>query len=98
ELAIWMNNGNRPAEAGPATVEAFLGDDSLGRVTVGLTDEPFVFEIPEALATAASHNVGATTIRLISSTFNPRALTGADDDRELGVKVDRVELRRVPRE
>lgn len=95
ELAIWMNSGNRPPEAGPATVEAFVDDTSLGRVTVGLTDQPYVFEIPDAMAIAASHNVGATTIRLISSTFNPRALTGANDDRELGVKVDRVELRPV---
>jgi hypothetical protein len=95
ELAIRMNNGNRPQEAGPATVEAFFGETSLGKVTVGLANEPYVFEIPEVLAREASRNVGAATIRLISSTFHPRELTGADDARELGVKVDRVELRRV---
>jgi len=95
ELVIWMNNGNRPPEAGPATVEAFLGETSLGKVTVGASDEPYVFDIPQPLAGQESRNVGAATIRLISSTFSPRALTGADDDRQLGVKVDRVELRRV---
>ena len=95
ELVLWMNNGNRPPEAGPATVEAFFGETSLGKVTVGPGDQAYVFDIPQPLAAQASRNVGAATIRLISSTFNPRQLTGADDDRELGVKVDRVELRRV---
>lgn len=95
ELAIWMNNGNRPPEAGPATLEVFFGETSLGKATVGATDRPYIFDIPQPLAAEASRNVGAATIRLISSTFNPRELTGADDDRELGVKVDRVELRRV---
>jgi hypothetical protein len=93
QLVIWMSNGNRPAEAGPATVEAFLGETSLGKVTVGIAEQPYVFDIPPSLAADAARNVGAATIRLISSTFNPRALTGADDDRELGVKVNRVELR-----
>jgi hypothetical protein len=95
ELVIRMNNGNRPPQAAPATVEAFFGETSLGKVAVGPADRGYVFDIPETLASEASRNVGASTIRLISSTFSPRALTGADDDRELGVKVDRVELRRV---
>jgi hypothetical protein len=94
EVVLWMENGNRPAAAGPATVEVFVGDTSLGKVTVGLAEQPYVFDIPPSLAAEAARNVGAATIRLISSTFNPRELTGADDDRELGVKVDRVELRR----
>jgi hypothetical protein len=96
ELVLWMNNGNRPPAAGPATLEAFFGETSLGKVTVGLADQAYVFDIPQPLAAQAARNIGAATVRLISSTFNPRALTGADDDRELGVKVDRVELRRVP--
>jgi hypothetical protein len=95
EVVMWMNDGNRPPAAGPATIEAFLGETSLGKAVVGPADQAYVFEIPEALAAESSRNVGAATIRLISSTFNPRELTGADDDRELGVKVDRVELRRV---
>jgi hypothetical protein len=94
ELVLWMDSGNRPSEAGPATVEAFMDEASLGKVTVGVGAQPYAFEIPVALAADASRNIGAATIRLISSTFSPRALTGADDDRELGVKVDRVELRR----
>ncbi len=96
ELVIWMNNGNGLRQAGPATLEAFFGETSLGKVTVGLADQAYVFDIPAAARRAGARGtIGAATIRLISSTFNPRALTGADDDRELGVKVDRVELRRV---
>jgi hypothetical protein len=34
-----------------------------------------------------------TTIRLVTDTWNPRAAIGVDDDRDLGVIVDRVEVR-----
>ncbi len=76
-------------------MEVFFGETSLGKVTVGLADQAYVFDIPQPLAAQAARNVDAATVRLISTTWNPRALTGADDDRDLGVMVDRVELRRV---
>ena len=95
ELVLWMEDGGRPAAAAPAEVEAFLGETSLGRVRVGGVIRPYVFDIPPALASEAESGIDAVTIRLVSSTWNPRALTGADDDRNLGVMVDRVEVRPV---
>jgi hypothetical protein len=95
ELVLWMEDGGRPAAAGPAEVEAFLGDTSLGRVRVGRSLQPYVFDIPPALAKEAAAGIDAVTIRLASSTWNPRALTGADDNRDLGVMVERVEVRPV---
>ena len=59
------------------------------------TRKPYAFEIPPALAAQAAASVDSVTVRLISTTWNPRALTGADDNRDLGVMVDRVEVRRV---
>ena len=95
ELVIWMDNGGRPAKATPAEVEAFFGDISIGKVVVGRDRQPYVFEITPALAAEAASRVDSVTIRLISTTWNPRELTGVDDNRDLGVMVDRVEVRRV---
>jgi hypothetical protein len=97
-LVLWMANGGRPPQAGPADVEAFLGTTSLGRVRVGPRMDPYTFVIPEALAAEAASGIDAATIRLTSTTWNPRALLGADDDRDLGVMVDRVEVRASPAE
>ena len=67
----------------------------MARSRIGRERKPYVFEIPAALAAEAAASVDSVTVRLISTTWNPRALTGADDNRDLGVMVDRVEVRRV---
>jgi len=95
ELVIWMENGGRPPQATPAEMEVFLGATSLGKVVIGRERKPYVFEIPPALAAEAGASVDSVTVRLVSTTWNPRALTGVDDNRDLGVMVDRVEVRRV---
>ena len=95
-LVIWMENGGRSPKAPPAEVEAFLGDRSLGKFTVGRERGPYVYPIPADLAAGLSRDEDAATVRILSTTWNPRALTGADDDRDLGVMVDRVEVRRAP--
>jgi hypothetical protein len=95
ELVLWMESGGRPPQAVPAEVEVFFGTTSLGKVAVARQEKAYVFEIPPALAAEAAASVDSVTVRLISTTWNPRALTGADDNRDLGVMVDRVEVRRV---
>jgi hypothetical protein len=96
ELVLWMDNGGRPANAPPPEVELFLGETSLGRVTVGAGLRPYTLPIPPALAAASAASADAVTIRLRSTTWNPRKVLGAGDDRDLGVMVDRVEIRRQP--
>jgi hypothetical protein len=88
DLVLWMQNGGRPAKAAPARVEVFLNDRSLGAVVVGARFEPYAFSIREREPHAES-----ATIRLVTDTWNPRAAMGADDNRDLGVIVDRVEIR-----
>jgi hypothetical protein len=88
DLVLWMHNGGRPATAAPARVEVFLGDRSLGAVVVGPQLEPYTFSIRDG-----DTNADSTTIRLVTDTWNPRELTGADDGRNLGVILDRVEIR-----
>jgi len=69
-------------------VDAYIGDQSIGSVVVGPALQPYSFQID-------SHSLAGetTTIRLVTATWNPRATMGAADDRDLGVIVDRVEVR-----
>jgi len=96
ELVLWMDNGGRPATARPAQVEAFIGDVSLGRVVVGPGLQPYRLPIPSEVVRAAAASPDAVTVRLRTVTWSPRAILRVADDRELGVMVDRVEIRRAP--
>jgi hypothetical protein len=96
ELVLWMDNGGRPAAAPPARVEVFVGDISLGAVVVGPGMQPYRLPIPPEVARAAAASPDAVTVRLRTVTWRPRAILRVADDRELGVMVDRVEIRRAP--
>jgi hypothetical protein len=88
ELVLWMQNGGRSPKAAPARIEVFLGDDSIGSAVVGARLVPYSFPIRD-------HHIhgDTTTVRLVTQTWNPRETMGASDDRDLGVMVDRVEVR-----
>jgi hypothetical protein len=88
ELVLWMQNGGRSPKAPPARVEAFIGDHSIGTVVVGPVLQPYSFAIATGTLTG-----NTTTIRLVTDTWNPRATMGVADDRDLGVMVDRLEVR-----
>jgi len=95
-LVLWMDNGGRPAKAPPAEVEAFIGEVSLGKVVVGAGMRAYSLAIPADVARAAAASPDAVTVRLRTVTWRPRSMLGVADDRELGVMVDRVEVRRAP--
>jgi hypothetical protein len=93
EIAITMHDGGRPPAAPRPVVQIFLDDTPLGEVAVGSGFEVYRVALPPALAAAAAASDEPARLRLtVSSTWNPRALLGAPDDRELGVMVDRVEV------
>jgi hypothetical protein len=95
-IVLWMDNGGRPAAAGPADVELFIGDTSIGRAVVASGIAPYAFEIPATLAGALAASRDAVTVRIRTATWRPREVLKVGDDRELGVMVDRVEIRRGP--
>jgi hypothetical protein len=93
EIAITMHDGGRPPAAPRPVVQIFLNDTPLGEVAVGSGFAVYRVPLPSGLATAAAASDEPARLRLtVSSTWNPRALLGAPDDRELGVMVDRVEV------
>ena len=97
ELVIWMDNGGPAAAGGAGQHRGLLRrrrrwarSSSAGR------PEPTSSTFRRRSPRGGRGHVGAVTVRLISSTFGTLERSRAsDDDRELGVMVDRVEVRRV---
>jgi hypothetical protein len=92
-VTLWMSNGGRPMAAPPADVEVSLHDQVLGTVRVVDGIHPYTFPIPAELAARASGMGDPVELRLRTSTWNPSRRIGSADDRELGVLVDRVQVR-----
>ncbi len=92
EIALVMHDGGRPAAAAPASVEVFLGEVPLGRIAVGSGFREYVRPVTPAALQAALAAPGRQ-IRLVSSTWKPSAYDDSPDRRDLGVMVDRVEIR-----
>jgi len=93
-LAIWMNDGGRPAAAPAADVTVLINDRLLGTVRVASGGfKEYDLPIPADVAAGAAATGEPVRITLRTATWNPRAVLGTADDRELGVMVDRVVVR-----
>jgi hypothetical protein len=92
-LTLVMDDGRRPARVPPASVEVSMNDQVLGRVAVGPDFKPYTLPIPPALAAAAGASGTPVRIRLKTNVWHPKAVLGVPDDRDLGVMVDRVDVR-----
>ena len=92
-LSLWMGAGGRPPAAGPAVVDVSLNDRFLGTVTVGEGMQPYRFDIPADLAAAIAQSKDAAQLRIETRTWTPAKLIGGGDDRDLGVMLERVEVR-----
>lgn len=92
-LTLWMHNGGRPPSVAPARVLVRLGGRLLGSVVVENGFRPYSFPIPAELAGELSRSDVPALLRLDTTVWNPRRTGVSNDDRELGVMVDRVEVR-----
>lgn len=92
-VTLWLADGGRPPDVPRAQVRVTLEGVLLG--TVIATDEfkPYTFEIPPEVAAASAAKTDPARLMLESNTWNPQADSGLDDDRDLGVMLDRVEVR-----
>lgn len=91
-VTIWMGDA-RPEKMDAAEPALYFNDWKLGQTRVSGPIRPYTFSIPPDVAAAASAGEAPPKIRLITNTWNPRIALGVSDDRELGVMVDRVEVR-----
>jgi hypothetical protein len=89
-LSLWMDNGGRPASVGPATVTCYLDNRLIGEATVTSGVKPYRFQIPAELAAAAAARDEPALLRIVASAWSPKTALGVNDDRTLGVMVQRV--------
>lgn len=93
EVVIVMSSGGRPPAASGADVTVYLNERLLGtaRVTDGF--RPYTFPIPADIVAADAARDAPARLRLITPTWNPHEVIGSGDSRDLGVMVDRVQVR-----
>jgi hypothetical protein len=88
ELVLVASAGERPAEARPPVVAASLSGASLGTFLAGPRFEPHVLRLPDPLPP------GPPVLRLDVPAWRPiNFLKASSDVRDLGVMVDRIEVR-----
>jgi hypothetical protein len=92
-LTLWLNDGGRPAKAPRASVTVYLDARLLGTVEVRPGFNPYTFAIVPEVWPASVTADDAATVKLVSTTWNPRQALGVADDRDLGVMVHRVEVK-----
>jgi hypothetical protein len=90
-IALWMNDGGRPAAAPPADVTVLIGERVLGTVRVSGGFQEYEVPIPPDVAAAAGTEPVRVTLR--TPTWNPLTTLGRSDNRDLGVMLDRVAVR-----
>jgi hypothetical protein len=92
-LELVLNDGHRPAKLPPAHVQVLLDDRVLGELDVKPDFHTYTLAIPPDLAAAAAKSDAPARLTLVSNIWRPREVLGTPDDRDLGVMVDRVEVR-----
>lgn len=92
-LRLWLHDGGRPAGAQPARVSLKWDETPLGTIDVGPGFRAYEIALPPALVAAAAEKADPVALHLESTVWSPAALLGGRDDRELGVMLDRVEIR-----
>ncbi|MEZ5320459.1 MAG: hypothetical protein R2752_23870, partial [Vicinamibacterales bacterium] len=93
EIVLTMHDGGRPAAAGPATVRLFWNTRPLATLTVTPGFHDYVVPIPADWIAEAARQDDPVQLRLDSSTWVPATYLGNSDTRQLGVMVDRVDVR-----
>jgi hypothetical protein len=92
ELVLWMNDGGRPPAAPAADVTVTLDNEPLGTIHVGSGFKAYALPISPELAGRVSA-AGMADLSLSTPVWQPRLILGTPDDRDLGVMLDRVELK-----
>ena len=88
-----MDDGRRPAAVPKAQIQVALDDHVLGTTTVGPDFHGYSFAIPPDVAAEAAARTVPARLRITTNIWRPKAAIGVPDDRDLGVMVDKVEVR-----
>ncbi len=93
QVILWMNDGGRPLHIRPAEVSVYLANQLLGSFRVVTGFHPYYFAIPPPLAARVASSGDPVQLKIVTPVWNPSRALGTNDDRELGVMLDRVAVR-----
>lgn len=93
ELVLIAGDGGRPAAAPAALVTVFLADVRLGSAVVKGPFTSYSFAIPADVAERAAAANDPVVLRIVSTSWNPAEVLGANDNRQLGIMVDRITVK-----
>ena len=88
-----MHDGGRPKSAPPARVELFFGGVAIGTIDVQPGFRTYTLPLPATAVGDAARTDEPAQLRLVSSVWNPRQILNLSDDRDLGVMIDRIEIK-----
>ena len=92
-VTLWLNDGGRPPGVTRAQVQVTLEGVVLGAIVATDEFQPYTFAVPEVLAAALASETNPARLMIQTNTWNPSTDSGFSDDRDLGVMLDRVEVR-----
>ena len=93
DVVVWMSNGGRPATAPAPNVIVSVDGTVLGAARPDDDVRPYRFDLSPAVAARLASREEPAVLNIDVSTWNPMALLGVDDPRDLGVMVTRVQVR-----
>jgi dolichyl-phosphate-mannose-protein mannosyltransferase len=92
-VVLVMHDGGRPTSAPPPRVELFFGGVAIGTIDVQPGFRTYTLPLPVSAVEDAARTDEPAQLRLVSSVWNPRQILNLPDDRDLGVMIDRIEVR-----
>jgi hypothetical protein len=92
-LELILNDGHRPPRIPPARVQVLLNERPLGELQVQPDFHTYTLAIPADVAAAAAKSDAPARLTLVTNIWRPHDVLGTADDRDLGVMVDRVDVR-----
>jgi hypothetical protein len=92
-ITLSLSDGGRPDNLPRAHVQVLLNDVAIGEATVALDFHPYTFAVPPEVARAAAAMSGPARLTIRSNVWKPSEVPGVSDDRQLGVMMDRVEVK-----
>jgi len=93
QVTVWASDGGRPASEEPAYIAVSINDVKLGHALVTTGFLPYTFVIPPNVAEDLGKSTTQIPLLIEGNTWNPSKTLSTTDDRELGVMIDRVEIR-----
>ena len=81
------------ARTRPTAIVAACDEVAIGAIDVKPGFQTYTLALPADAVERAARRDEPTRLRLLSTVWNPRQILGAADDRDLGVMIDRIEVR-----